>query len=253
LISWWTADNTAVDLKGLNNASLFNGTNYVAGKVGQAFNLDGVDDRAQVADSDSLKLTGSMTIEAWVRMDTISPTNGGGVILFRGDDRGGLDPYQLTAAPGGLVKFQIQSLSNGQTTASLIAPLPLGVFSHVAATLDDATGSMRLYVNGALAAQTVTPVRPFRDLDPASNPSIGIGNHGGYPTTPHNFPFDGLIDELSVYNRAITPEEVQGIYGADIAGKIKSSSYFTPDYPTVTEGAAATTTTATFTVNRVHG
>jgi hypothetical protein len=35
-----------------------------------------------------------------------------------------------------------------------------------------------------------------RRPDPASNPSIGIGNHGGYPATPDTFPFHGLIDEL---------------------------------------------------------
>lgn len=64
LISWWTGDSTAVDLKGANNASLYNGANYAAGKVGQAINFDGVNDRAQVVDADSLKLTGSLTIGA---------------------------------------------------------------------------------------------------------------------------------------------------------------------------------------------
>lgn len=69
MVAWWTGDNTGVDLIGGNNATLFNGAGYAAGKVAQSFNFDGVNDRAQVADTDALKLTGSMTIEAWVRVD----------------------------------------------------------------------------------------------------------------------------------------------------------------------------------------
>ena len=100
----------------------------------------------------------------------------------------------------------------------------------MAATLDDATGAMKLYMNGELVAQTVTTVRPFGDLDPASNPGVGIGNHGGYPTTPHNFPFDGLIDELSVYNRALTAGEIQGIYkpAATARSRARTTSSATP-------------------------
>src|SRR5205823_976257 len=109
----------------------------------------------------------------------------------------------------------------------------------------------KLYINGSLADQAVTTVRPFRDLDPVSNPGIGIGNTGAYPTTPYNYPFNGLIDELSVYNRALTAGEVQGIYSAGADGKIKSPNYFAADYPSVLEGPAATTTPVTYTIRRV--
>src|SRR5262249_15326778 len=57
LVSWWTANSTAADAMGLNNATLYNGTTYTAGEVGKAFSFDGVNDRAQVTDADSLKFT----------------------------------------------------------------------------------------------------------------------------------------------------------------------------------------------------
>lgn len=100
-----------MDLIGLNNGTLISGTTFAAGKVAQAFNLDGVDDRVQVADSDSLKLTGSMTIEAWVLVRSFpagSPADHG-EIFFRGDDRGGLDPYSVAVEPDGTLRFQIQN------------------------------------------------------------------------------------------------------------------------------------------------
>jgi outer membrane protein assembly factor BamB len=251
LVSWWTADNTAADQTGLNNATLYNGATYAAGEVGQAFSFDGVNDRAQAADSPSLALTGSMTIEGWVLVKGFpagAPADHG-EILFRGDDRGGLDPYSLSTEPNGTLNFQLTNASNHG--ASIAAPIATGQFVHVAATLDDATGEMKLYENGVVVAQAVTTVRPFAALDPASNPSIGIGNHGGYPNSPHNFPFYGLIDELSVYNRAISSTEVFGIYSAGSAGKVKAANYVAADFPSVVEGAAGTTTPLSFTIERV--
>jgi sugar lactone lactonase YvrE len=248
LVSWWTADNTAADLKGLNNATLnatyLSNVTYAAGMVGQAFNFDDPHDRAQVADSDSLKFTGSFSIEGWVLARAFNPTLSG-MILFRGDDRGGLDPYSLSIEPNGTLRFQVTNASN--VSASVSTPIPLAQFLHVAATLDDATGTMKLYLNGTLAAQTVTTIRPFRDLDPTSHPGLGIGNLQNVPYEP----FNGLIDELSVYNRALTAGEVQGIYSAGNAGKIKTSTYLSVDFPSVTEGPAGTTTPVTFTIRRV--
>lgn len=137
--------------------------------------------------------------------------SGHGLILFRGDDRGGLDPYQLTLREDGIISFQITSLTGA---ASLRAPLPLGQFVHVAGTLDAETGAMRLYLNGMLVSRGVTSVRPFGALDPASNPGVGIGSHGGYPATPHKFLFNGLIDELKLYNHALSQADVLANFNA---------------------------------------
>jgi hypothetical protein len=100
LVSWWTADNTAADLKGLNNATPINVT-YATGEVGEAFSFDGVDARAQIVDSASLQFTTSFSIEGWVLVRGFpTGTNGDdhGEIFFRGDDRSGLDPYSLSVS-----------------------------------------------------------------------------------------------------------------------------------------------------------
>ncbi len=170
-----------------------------------------MNDRIGVADSNSLKLTHSITMEGWIKINAF-PTTNHGEILFRGDDRGGLDPYSLATEPGGYVRFAISTAANEGASVQMAAPL--GQFIHLAATLDDATGAMKLYENGVLMNQITTPYRPFAELDPASNPGVGIGNHGGYPATPHNFPFSGLIDDLKLYDQALTGEEVLGIFNA---------------------------------------
>jgi hypothetical protein len=241
LVSWWQAQNSPADVMGLNNATLYNGTTYAAGEVGRAFSFDGVNDRADLGDPDSLKFTASMTIEGWILVRGYSTTTNS-QIFWRGDDRGGLDPYKLNIHPDGKLHFLVTNASN--TPAELVAPVPLGQLIHVAATLDDATGSMKLYENGAIVAQAVTGVRPFRDLDPTLHPTVGIGN----ANTSFNSPFNGLIDELSVYNRALTPGEVLDIYKAGSSGKVLSPIAVSD--PSVVNGSGGATTPVTFTLTR---
>jgi hypothetical protein len=207
VVSHWTADNMSADAVGGNDAILVSGAAYQPGRVGQAFSFDGVDDRAVVADAPNLALTQSLTIEGWVRVDEF-PTQGHGFIIARGDDRGGLDPYVLSVIPNDEIRFSISSLTSSQ---SITGRMGSGQFVHIAATLDNATGLMRLYTDGVLIAESTTDVRPFAMLDPASNPGIGIGNHGGFPGTPHNFPFHGLIDELRIHSVALTETEILAI------------------------------------------
>ena len=99
-----------------------------------------------------------------------------------------------------------------------------------------------------MAAQTTTEKRPYGDLHPESNPGIGIGNTGGYPGTSTNIPFNGLIDELSVYSRALTPGEVMGIFKADSDGKI--SGPIIVNNPSIVEGSTGTPTPMNFTIQR---
>ncbi len=83
------------------------------------------------------------------------------------------------------------------------------------------TGHMTRYTNAVVAAETNTTVRPLSALDQDFQPGIGIGNHSSQPG-PFNYPFRGLLDELSVYDRALSASEIQGIYGAGSAGKSAS-------------------------------
>jgi hypothetical protein len=215
LVSWWMGSDNANDSVGANHGTLVGGTTFAPGKYGQAFSLDGVDDGVNVADSPSLQLTQSFTIEAWVyiRAYPVEPQSFWtiGSIVFRGDDRGGLDPYSLIVRGATQkLEFSIQSADN--QPASIEAPVTAGEWVHVVAVLDDATSAMKLYVNGSLAAATNTPVRPLGPLDPASNPGLGIGNVQGAGRSPFRFPFNGLLDNVRIYNRALSQSEIQSIY-----------------------------------------
>lgn len=201
-VSWWKAENNALDAEGLNNGLVSGGVSYAAGHTGQSFVFNGIDGVVNLGDPDSLKITGSLTIDAWVNVLGLpNPANQWGIIIFRGDDRVGLDPYYLGVSPSGQLEFGIYD--NTPPTGNNIrvdAPITLGVMQHITCTLDNNTGDMRLYINGLVVGQTTTTVRPFRDLDPSYIGGVGIGNHAGAPASIHHFGFNGYIDELKIYN-----------------------------------------------------
>jgi hypothetical protein len=211
LVGWWRAEGNANDSVAGNNGVMEN-VGFAAGKVSQAFAFDPQNFnpvRISIPDQPAFKLTSSLTIEGWVR-----PRGAGYCIFWRGDNRTGLDPYALSMQANNVLRFQIQDANNN--VAFIDAPLAYDQWWHVAATLDGSSGAMKLYVNGALISQTNTVVRPMGDLDPSRDPALGIGNVGEHF---NNFPFRGDIDEIALYSRALSSEEVQAIYNAGSSGK----------------------------------
>ena len=209
LIGWWRAEGNALDSAGAHNGTLPYGMNYGPGKAGQAFDFDGNSrNRVSIPDSPAFKLTEALTIEGW-----IYPRQYGGMVFFRGDNRAGFDPYFLDLFTPGNIAFSFDTPQNQRV--SLRSPIQLNQWQHIAATLGR-RGYMRIYVNGAPAAETNTTLRPLGDLDPAQEPAIGIGNHGG---TSYQYPFNGLIDEIVLYSRALSQREIQAIFNAGSAGK----------------------------------
>jgi hypothetical protein len=214
LVGWWRGDGNTLDSIAGNNGVNQN-VGFSSGVVGQAFACDpenfpwGTFTGIQIADRPAYALTNSLTIEGWIR-----PRGDGYLIFWRGDQRPGTDPYYLSMQADNTLRFGICD-ANG-TGAFVETTVNYFAWTHVAATLDGAAGTLNIYTNGVLAAQTVTAIRPFGDLLPDQSPGVGIGNlnDGG-----NNFPFFGDIDEIGLYDRALAPAEIQSIYNAGSAGK----------------------------------
>ena len=204
LIGWWRADGNPNDSAGTHNGTTPYGMTYMPGIIGQAFSYTFFNNdhtRVTIPDSADFKLTSSLTIEAW-----IYPRASSWYVFFRGDDRSGLDPYYVDCRNAGTVGFGIDDLSGHQ--ARVEAPIQYNQWQHVAATLNGATGDMNMYVNGILGGHINTSVRPGADLNPSYNPGVGIGNVEG---TFQTWPFNGMIDEVGLYSRALSQTEIQAI------------------------------------------
>ena len=214
IVGWWPGNGNADDLVSGNNGTLVDVT-FTNGVDGEAFVFDLAQNPGsgftgvRIPDQPAYALTNSLSIEGWVR-----PTGAGYVIFWRGDNRTGLDPYSLVMQGNNIVAFSITDPNN--QSVSIFATLAYNQWWHLAATLDGGTGTMSLYTNGVLAAQTNTTVRPLGSLVAADSPGIGIGNIND---GANNFPFTGDINQISLYNRALGQAEIQGIYNAGAAGK----------------------------------
>ncbi len=218
IISWWPGEGAANDIVDGNDGTLRNGAGFAVGMVGQAFNLNGANQYVRVPNSVNMNPAGSFSIEGWIlpRRDRLQH-----IFTKWGDtaDLANQRSYQLAALPGRGLRFAISdfahqwdvSFHNFDTATGVLG---LNQWNHVAAVYDQSTGVRRIYVNGTLVAERTDA--PVTVLDSAAPTGIGIAITSSATTLE---PWDGLIDELTFYSRALSPAEVSAIHAAGAAGK----------------------------------
>jgi hypothetical protein len=225
IISWWPAGNT-IDAIGNNDVSFSNGATTNAGKVGQGFNLDGVNDRITALDSATLDfgVGQDFSLEAWIKPQDSGNSYGVATILSKryAPSSGGTLGYELYLM-NGVLGLRLDDPNNLYAFQASSGDLRDGNFHHVAATVDrDSTSGLKLYVDGSVVA-TFNPTVVPGDL--SNSEPWRVGNH---PTPTLNCFFKGVIDEPGVYGRAVGQSEIQAIYNAGVAGKFDPSCVTAP-------------------------
>ena len=191
------AGATVSDLSGTGNNGTVNGPTWAAtGRFGQALSFDGVNDRVAIPDSSSLDLTTGMTIEAWVRPAAPMGTSWRTVLFKHRDNNATNMTYVLygnrnTSVPNA-------EITNGTSVraANGTAQVPANAWSHLAGTYDGTT--LRLFVNGTQVSELATA-----GSIALSNGELWVGGNNVWGEW-----FAGLIDEVRVYNRALTAAEI---------------------------------------------
>lgn len=185
---------TAYDRSGQgNNGTLTGGPTPIIGKVGQALSFDGSDDRVAAGTDSSLNLTGSFTISTW-----IYPEGFGGGSLGRIVDKGGVtEGYYISLDDSSNnVKYASQSGAFWSSANSVT----LNTWQLVSVVFDGT--NVIIYVNGVSKGTDTIGA-------PTSSPSniFTIGNR-----STSDRAFDGFIDEVRIYNRALTTAEITDLY-----------------------------------------
>ncbi|MFH1726777.1 MAG: LamG-like jellyroll fold domain-containing protein [Elusimicrobiota bacterium] len=206
-VSQWKFDEgegtTAGDSVGDNHGTLYDGPVWTAGQVGGALSFDGSNDYVQAPNSPSLDITEAITVEAWVYAQA------GWDIHVAGKEESFLLWVQ-----GGTANFEIRPPSGWwrnpyDMNPAGRTPIPYGQWFHLVGTFDGSW--VKVYLNGAYANGVA------HDGTMQSNPNpIRIGMVYG-----HRY-FNGMIDEVAIYDRALSPAEIQASYEAGLAGHGKA-------------------------------
>jgi hypothetical protein len=191
---------TTADASGLGNTGTITaGTWSTAGRFGRALSFNGTSSLVTIPDAAALRLTTAMTVEAWVRPSSSSSWRCAVLKETSGGLAYGLYSSDTSSRPSGYVRVGSEIDVTGPSAITLNA------WTHLAATYDGA--NLRLFVNGtqvtsrALTGSIASSTQPLR---------IG-GNQvwGEY--------FAGLIDEVRVYNRALSAAEIQTDMNAPVS------------------------------------
>jgi Concanavalin A-like lectin/glucanases superfamily/HYR domain/Immunoglobulin domain len=213
LVSWWQAEGDLTDSWGTNNGAAFRGPAYATGKIGLALSNSIV----VVPDSPSLHFSNAFTVLAWINVSASSNANPCTIVSKYEYPLDSLTATQSSFFFGLTTTNQLLFLaaSNGVPGRSLslnvYPPLIPGQWYHVGATYDHT--HIRLYLNGQLAISRDY----FNGLFPGSAP-LAIGGMPDPALPQGRLSLPGLIDEVSVFNRALSSTEIYTIWSADGAG-----------------------------------
>ena len=213
LVGYWKFDEgsgtSAADSSGAGNTGTTqNAPTWGAGKINNALTLNGTTQRVNVPDAASLRLAGSWTVSSWVNAAAL-PASGQRATFVDRDDSSGNGNYLIgidnTASCTGLgwrVKFDT---SGGVSNfVCYVATINTGTWYHLTGVWDSTAKNLMIYLNGALVATQNIPSNV-----PTSNSGVSLALGTNVPLAQY---FNGTIDDVRVYNRALSPSDVLTLY-----------------------------------------
>ncbi len=199
LASYWPFDadtiegDTAKDIWGNHDGTIFGDPQIVQGRVKQALNFDGEADYIEVPDSDEFKISGkAVSVEAWIKIESI-PANYATVLSKRGTEY----MFDITSqGEPGCFFLGDNTVGAGKMNLSE------GIWYHVVWIWDESSGQANVYVDGKEVVDYVTA-----DKSPDSTDPVNIGRDPG-TADASKYHFHGIIDELRFYSRVLNEEEI---------------------------------------------
>jgi len=209
--------NTVYDKSPYRNNGTIYGASWVDGKYGKALSFDGEDDYVEVPNSESLDITDAITVEVWVK-PTVEPRDYNMMFIQKGDDTSNDRTFYIynRGVSDELHFGGYDSLGNLHLVRfSMPSDYKNGVWSYLVLVKD--SNGLRAYYNGMLKGFDDTFTENMRsNTDPVM---IGVAGTLLY--------FNGIIDEVRIYNRALSEEEIKAHF---IRGAIPRFSGTIPQY-----------------------
>jgi len=203
-VAYWKFDEnfgtTAFDSSSYNNNGIISGATWMNGVSNSALRFDGVNDYVNISDSNSLDLTNAITIGAWVY-----PVSWSSIFPRIVSKESGIysEPYALELDRDGkraMLCLNTKSGSSEECTASTNNSISLYQWYNVVGTWNGTT--VKIYVNGQLVSTRIQT----GTMNVTKN-NVLIGNNPS-----KNRQFNGTIDEVKIWNKALSVDEIRNEY-----------------------------------------
>jgi len=211
LVAYWSFDGQyttstdgTADVSGNDNWGTFNGgVKPAAGIVGQALSFDGSDDYVDMGDVLDSTFTGNtFTFEVWIKPETTIGTH---PIIWKYSGGGDNRQFQFQQITDTITFYAAEPDNSNNITYTSGSIISTSTWTHIILVVDKNEAAMNdkvdLYQDGVLVAFTTSDT-PFPTLADVST-TLRIGSNDGVSND-----FNGLIDEVRIYNRALSAEEI---------------------------------------------
>jgi hypothetical protein len=226
----------AYDSSGYNNhGTLYNNPVWVDGKFGKALNFNGSIKYVSVPDSNSIRAN-EITISAWVNLFVLNSDN---IIMNKRHSLTAyaFRSYYLNIAPNNTVRFTISTNTTNSTNLYSSSTLTDNVWYHITAVYNGT--AMKIYINGILDSQVSKNGTIVYDSN-----SLRIGSFDG-----SNGLFNGIIDEIRIYNRTLSDEEIKQLYFMG-SNKLGAGNYSYILNVSGTQNYTSNSVSSTLTINK---
>ena len=222
LVGYWNMDSNdstatkVYDKSGQNNYGAPNGfytglaPTSTPGKINQAIDFDGSNGSISVPDSASLDIFNAITVSIWVKADALDHAGGGN--NARVIDKGGGGAYILYITNTGIIVFSLIGVTDN-SSATAAGVFKTGQWFHISGVYDSATGIRDIYING-VANSSAHETGLTGTISNGGN--LIIGDNGTKVRL-----WDGAIDDVRIYNRALSAQEIMNLYRSSTRQYIK--------------------------------
>jgi len=203
LVGYWPFNGNANDESGNGNHGTVNGATLTSdrfGNVGKAYSFNGSGAFINVPNSSSLQFNSQITISIWLNAFILnSPAN---YLLSKGADGGTPYSWTMPAWPTGLMELNLWNNNNGNYTISTSTPISTNQWRNVVITYDGIMG--KTYLDGQLNNSVPFTASVFSNI---YDLKFGRRHTSGLP-----YFFNGKLDDIAIYNHALTATEIQQLY-----------------------------------------
>jgi hypothetical protein len=198
LMGWWRFDEAigsiAGDSSSLGNSGTIFGATWAAGKFGSSLNFQAIDASkyVDIPDSSSISPTSQVSLSCWLYGTQMSNTG----YIWKNNYN-----YVLYSESDGAPRFIVWDTLGNPSLAIASSALPLNAWTYIVGSFGP-DNKARIYINGIQSGTTGNAINNIRDLPG----DLIIGKRGDNIGVS----FPGTIDEVRVFNRTLSPTEIQG-------------------------------------------